>query len=90
MLFSNADFTLMHFTNFNFPSFELPTIQTIFFFIIRAFENYFITRVITTKWFLVISFEIHKFEMEEEFLTLVTYLKEIEFKINPLYQICDK
>ena len=28
--------------------------------------------------------------MEEEFLTLVKYLKEIEFKINPLYQICDK
>ena len=23
MLFSNADFTLMHFANFNFPSFEL-------------------------------------------------------------------
>ena len=28
--------------------------------------------------------------MEEEFLTLVKYLKEIEFKINPLYLICDK
>ena len=28
--------------------------------------------------------------MEEEFLTLVKYLKEIEFKVIPLYQICDK
>ena len=28
--------------------------------------------------------------MEEEFLTLVRYLKETEFKINPLYLICEK
>ena len=28
--------------------------------------------------------------MEEELLTLAKYLKEIEFKINPLYLICDK
>ena len=28
--------------------------------------------------------------MEEEFLKLVKYLKEIEFKINPLYLIYDK
>ena len=28
--------------------------------------------------------------MEEASLTLVKYLKEIEFKINPLYLICDK
>ena len=28
--------------------------------------------------------------MEQEFLTLVKYLKEIEFKINSLYLICDK
>ena len=28
--------------------------------------------------------------MEEESLTLVKYLKEIEFKINPLYLIYDK
>ena len=28
--------------------------------------------------------------MEKEFLILVKYLKEIEFKINPLYLICDK
>ena len=28
--------------------------------------------------------------IEQEFLTLVKYLKEIEFKINSLYLICDK
>ena len=28
--------------------------------------------------------------MEQEFLTLVKYLKEIVFKINSLYLICDK
>ena len=28
--------------------------------------------------------------MEEEFLTLVKYLKEIEFKMNSLYLICGK
>ena len=27
--------------------------------------------------------------MKEEFLILVKYLKEIEYKINPLYLICD-
>ena len=58
MLFSNTDFTLMHFTNFNFPSFELSITRTIFFSIIRAFEHqqfehYGITRVISSKWFLV-------------------------------------
>ena len=28
--------------------------------------------------------------MEEEFLALVKYLKQIEFKINLLYLICEK
>ena len=28
--------------------------------------------------------------IEEVFLTLVKYMKEIEFKINPLHLICDK
>ena len=28
--------------------------------------------------------------MEEEFFTLVKCLKEVDFKINPLYLICNK